>query len=246
MSIQWESREMIFSIVEKNIVPTHIVLDIGAGIRPQSFFIPTTHIIVEPFLPYINSLKKEWMAIPRTVYLNGTWDRVLPFFPDKSVDTVFALDVIEHFEKEDGIRFIKEVERIASKQIVIFTPLGLYPQEYDESDLTDRWGLQGGYWQSHRSGWEPSEFSDSWDVFACKDFHTVDQHGSPMDRPFGAFWAIKSFSLQPVSPSERLFISELRMVDLIKYGFLSLKSKAQRKISYILSGQEKQPERFKS
>lgn len=244
MSIQWESRDKILDIVGQNILPSHTVLDIGAGIRPQSFFTPTTHIIVEPFLPYIDSLKKEWVAIPRMVYLNGTWDRVLPFFPDKSVDTVFALDVIEHFVKEDGIRFIQEAERIASKQIVIFTPLGMYPQEYDENDPTDRWGLQGGYWQSHRSGWEPSEFSDGWKVIACKDFHTVDQHGNTLDQSFGAFWAIKTLTSQTVSPAERLFISELEIPDLMKYGFLALKSRAQRKISGIVSRLIKQPNPF--
>src|SRR5205085_2801196 len=36
---------------------------------------------------------------PRYVFVNATWDQVLPMLPDKSVDSVFALDFIEHLEK---------------------------------------------------------------------------------------------------------------------------------------------------
>ena len=235
MSIYWENRDAILDVVTKNIIPTHTVLDIGAGIRPQSFFVPTTHIIVEPFLPYIDAAMKDYTGIPRMVYLNGTWDKVLPFFPDKSVDTIFALDVIEHFEKEDGIRFLQEVERIARKQIVIFTPLGMYPQEDTDDNPVDRWGMLGGYWQSHRSGWEPSEFGEGWKIFACKDFHVVDQHNNETTETFGAFWAIKIFSSQSISTAERLFISELNNIDIVRYGYHAIKSNTRKKISKLIS-----------
>ena len=59
----------------------------------------------------------------RFVPFNGTWDQVLPLMPDASVDSVFALDVIEHMEKDDGLKFLREAERVARCQVMIFTPL---------------------------------------------------------------------------------------------------------------------------
>jgi hypothetical protein len=227
MNIHWEARNSILEVVSKNVIPTSIVLDVGAGIRPQFFFIPTTHIIIEPFLPYIDVLQKNNLGIRRMVYLNGTWDKIMPIFPDKSVDTIFAIDVIEHLEKKDGQLFLREAERIATNQIVIFTPLGMYPQEYHESDPTDRWGMQGGYWQSHRSGWQPSEFSDGWEIFASKDFHTIDQHGSTLTEPFGAFWAIKSFSTQRTPVDERLHISEMSFSEIAKSSYQTFKTRTR-------------------
>jgi len=66
------------------------------------------------------------------------------------VDTVFALDVIEHLLRADGERLLQEVARVAYRQIVVFTPLGFMPQSYD--NRRNRIAGDGrGYWQTHRS-----------------------------------------------------------------------------------------------
>jgi SAM-dependent methyltransferase len=68
-------------------------------------------------------------------------------FPDQSFDCVAALDLIEHLEKKDGLRLLDDMERIARKRVVIFTPNGFLPQgEYDNNP-----------WQVHKSGWEVTE-----------------------------------------------------------------------------------------
>lgn len=64
-----------------------------------------------------------------------------------SFDCVIALDLIEHLRREDGIRLIAGMERVASRKVIIFTPNGFVPQApYD-----------GNAFQEHRSGWEPDE-----------------------------------------------------------------------------------------
>jgi hypothetical protein len=203
MNIKWCTRSELQITAAKQIIPTQVILDIGAGIEPQKFFKPAVHVIIDPYLPYINVLKEKKKA-DHMIFLHGTWDKTLPLFPDKSVDTIFALDVIEHFEKEDGLRFLKEAERVARKQIVIFTPWGLYEQDYDEDNLTDRWGMQGGFWQAHRSGWTPEDFDGEWQFFASKEFHKVDQHELVLDHPHGAFWAIKTFGSTHINLSQNL------------------------------------------
>jgi hypothetical protein len=117
----------------------------------------------------------------------------MKILPDKSVDSVFALDVIEHMEKEDGLKFLKEAERVARQQIMIYTPLGFYPQTYDDPDKSDRWGMGGGYWQTHRSGWSPEDFGEGWELICCKEYHFIDEDEQLLEKPFGAIWAFRNF-----------------------------------------------------
>lgn len=68
-------------------------------------------------------------------------------FEPGSFDCVVALDLIEHLPKEDGLRLIGMMERIARKKVIIFTPNGFLEQRaYDDNSL-----------QEHLSGWEPGE-----------------------------------------------------------------------------------------
>ncbi|HEY4481624.1 MAG TPA: hypothetical protein VI489_02105 [Candidatus Brocadiaceae bacterium] len=154
----------------------------------------------------------------------------MPFSPDKSIDTVFALDMIEHMEKEDGIKFIKEAERVTKNQIAIFTPLGLYPQSYGSENEVDRWGMNGGYWQSHRSGWLPADFDEQWEIIACKDFHLMDQHDCLLEEPFGAFWAIKTIENKTAPIENRYHISELTVTFLLEFMYKRILSMIRRRL----------------
>lgn len=71
-------------------------------------------------------------------------------FEPNSFDCVVALDLIEHFTKEDGFRLILLMESIARKKIIIFTPNGFQPQQPFEDNP----------WQLHRSGWHVEEMQD--------------------------------------------------------------------------------------
>lgn len=230
MGISWFLRDDLFKAVSEKIIPTYIVLDVGAGIRPQELFVPTVHLIIEPYQPYIEKTMNHQSEISRRVFLKGTWDEIIPFFPDKSIDTVFAVDVIEHMEKEDGLRFIKEAERVAKTQIAIFTPLGLYPQSYQSKNDIDRWGMDGGYWQSHRSGWEPGDFAGDWEFLACEAFHLTDQHDKTLEQPFGAFWAIKTIENKAASVENRYHIPELPLSFLLASVYERILSMIRRRM----------------
>jgi glycosyltransferase involved in cell wall biosynthesis len=90
-----------------------------------------------------------------------------------------------------GIEVLKQCDRIARKQIIFFTPLGMMPQEYEEGDQ-DGWGQHGGSWQTHRSGWDPAEFPTDWLFLVSKDFHQVNGKGEAFDPPYGAFIGIRT------------------------------------------------------
>lgn len=73
--------------------------------------------------------------------------RALPFSA-KSFDVAVCVEVIEHLHKEEGMRFLKQLEAIARRQVIITTPWGYFPivERKDNPNL------------SHLSGWLPEEF----------------------------------------------------------------------------------------
>jgi hypothetical protein len=192
MNVVYVSREQLDAAVRDKVRDVDVVLDIGPGIRPQTLVKPYVHICVDAHRPYLERLQQEAGDDPRYVLVNAVWDVALGMLPPKSVDTVFAIDVIEHMEKEAGRKMLREAERVARQQVVIFTPLGFFPQSYDDPDEPDRWGMDGAYWQTHRSGWELADFDDGWEIVCCKDFHLVDEHDQPLRVPMGAFWAVRT------------------------------------------------------
>jgi SAM-dependent methyltransferase len=68
---------------------------------------------------------------------------------DKQFDCVVALDIVEHFEKEDGHRFLRRLEQIARRRVIVLTPNGFQPSEPFDDNLSQR----------HLSGWDARELS---------------------------------------------------------------------------------------
>jgi hypothetical protein len=193
MVVTYVSRDEALAAVGTKIPDVEVVLDLGPGICPQPFIKkPYVHICVEAHRPYVDRLKRDVADDPKYVFINATWDEVISTFPDKSVDTVFALDFIEHLEKADGFRMLREAERVARCQVVVYTPLGFFPQSYDDAEKLDRWGMDGGKWQTHRSGWKLEDFGDQWEFVICPDYIHFDEHNQLMEQPTAAFWAIQN------------------------------------------------------
>ena len=94
MNVTWLEKDAVPAEIARRVQPADIVLDVGPGIRPQKHVFPLIHICVEPFAPYIERIREGVGDDPRFVFLNCTWQEGLKTLPDKSVDSVFALDVI--------------------------------------------------------------------------------------------------------------------------------------------------------
>lgn len=121
------------------------ILDLGCGYKSplkrlsKNFY----SVGVELFKPYLLK-SKEARIHDDYILADITKLGVRP----KSFDTVLALDVLEHLTKGDGLNMIKNMEKIASKKAVIFTPNGfLHQPEYD-----------GNVFQAHQSGWDVKAF----------------------------------------------------------------------------------------
>lgn len=111
------------------------------------WYTPREHMCVEPFVRYAEILRDAGFDVVQATALDA-----LNYLKDGSVDAVYLLDVIEHMERDCGLKVIENARRVARRQVVIFTPDGFQAQDYDA------WGLGGERWQTHRSGWTVDDF----------------------------------------------------------------------------------------
>lgn len=115
----------------------------------MQWYAPVTHICIEPYGPYADVLEDAGYMVCRE-----TAKRALRYCQG---DAVYLLDVIEHMERHVGQCVIEMAVRAARCQVVIYTPMGFLEQTHDA------WGMGGERWQTHRSGWTPSDFP-GWDI----------------------------------------------------------------------------------
>jgi len=99
---------------------------------------PTYLVGLDIFAPYFKDAKDVYDDVIQCDI------RHLPL-RDSSVEYFLATDVIEHLEKNEGLKFLSNLEAIATKQIVIVTPVGY--------ELGANTFSNGNYYRLHRSGW---------------------------------------------------------------------------------------------
>lgn len=186
----YDNPSSFLNAVDKEILKTEVAMDIGCGIHPMNYFRPSLHILIEPWKEYADIIQYRYKDDKSVLILNSD-GLIIEKFADKSVDSIFLLDVIEHIEKETGKKILAQCERIARQQIIIFTPYGFMPQHVDH-ETKDAWGLSGNSVQEHISGWTPKDFDSEWKHFICLDYHREDYKKDKLDKPYGAFFAIKN------------------------------------------------------
>ncbi|MFC2072263.1 class I SAM-dependent methyltransferase [Chloroflexota bacterium] len=72
--------------------------------------------------------------------------RKLPL-KENSFDIVLSVEVLEHLEKEDGQKSIKAWEKIARRQVIITTPVGICEVQ----------APNGSSYDEHKASWYPGE-----------------------------------------------------------------------------------------
>lgn len=201
-----DSAQALENAATEAIAHTDVVLDIGCGIRPMTRFEPKVHLCLEPFDPYTAILQRRFARAPGVVPLKIGALEGLALLPDRSVDSIFLLDVIEHMPKEHGVSVLRHCERVARRQIVVATPLGFMPQVHEAGEM-DGWGVSHNKLQDHLSGWEPDDFDEGWRFLLCPTYHTADAKGQRLEKPFGSFYAIRDIpALLPMLPVKPLLI----------------------------------------
>ncbi len=136
-------------IIENELKDLHTLLDVGCGNNSpvKSFATKMFKVGVDAFLPSIEESKKQ--KIHNEYYCLDIL-KIDQQFKSNEFDAVVACDVIEHLKKEDGLKLLDMMEKIAAKKVIIYTPNGFLKQG-------DRFNNP---WQVHLSGWEVEEFKN--------------------------------------------------------------------------------------
>jgi len=142
---------LVWRLVDKNSVT---IIDVGCEYGPTARLIrlharKTFIVGIDRYLPFLRSCKKRKLY-DDLVLCDA---RALPF-KGRSSDAVLALEVIEHLPKNAGLSFLADLEKIASRQVLVSTPVG-----FMEKSPKCRDSLEGEL-RKHRSGWLPREFED--------------------------------------------------------------------------------------
>jgi len=124
------------------------VLNLGCGLGQHAGGLPAKHQLhVDVWPQYLDQIKD---MLP-TIKLDIT---NLSMFVDKSWDVVMCIDVIEHLTKENAEKAITEMERIARKKVVLYTPIGFHKQDDGQG-----WGAGNPEYQAHRCGFTTEEMT---------------------------------------------------------------------------------------
>ena len=177
------------------------ILDVGSGpcqkLKDRRFA-GVDITCLDIFKPYLSACQKLGFKV-----LNGDAKKLKSYFNDKSFDIALLIDVLEHFTKTDGKNVLSQVEKIARKQIIIWTPVGMYPQDYDCVD--ESWKAFGNLqtkqknkYQQHISSWYPKDLEKMGYVCTVlKDYHPDIRSVShklkdqPVPITASQMWAIK-------------------------------------------------------
>ena len=136
-------------IIRHNLGDMKTILDVGCGDGSMMLKINFDNKYdvtgIDLYSPYLRMAKG-----------NGVYKKIVKGsiknmkFKNRSFDAVLASQVIEHISKREGIKMIKEMERIAKKKVIIATPKGFVPFEpFEKKDNNPL--------QVHKSGWEIDE-----------------------------------------------------------------------------------------
>jgi hypothetical protein len=119
------------------------VLDVGCGnLSPLRTLRVETLVGVEGFEP---ARQEAQTNATHDEILLGDVRQVRSLLGERRFDACVALDLIEHLPKESGWKLLSDLEHLATRRVVIFTPNGFLPQR-GHGDL-----------QEHLSGWTPEE-----------------------------------------------------------------------------------------
>jgi hypothetical protein len=168
------------------------LLDIGCGEKSPIFRVSTSIARTTGVDSHLPSIERSRAAGIHTDYVQMNITDVGSSFETRSYDCVVALDVVEHFDKEDGLRLLDAMERIARKKVVVFTPNGFVAQPATSDNPH----------QLHRSGWTAAEMrARGYEIVGIGGWRPLrGAYANPRIRPF---WLTERLSLL----TERFFES---------------------------------------
>jgi hypothetical protein len=178
-----------YKIFSKSVRGMNTLLDVGCGSNsPLQYVSPRPYSVgLDAFAPSIDRSRAKGI---HDEYLRMNFSDIDHNIESSSFECVLANDVLEHLEKEAGLRFLQSLERIATKRVIIFTPNGFLTQE----------PFEGNPWQRHLSGWSVKEMrSRGYRVYGINGWKAI--RGEMCEIKFRPklLWLIISYFTQPIT-----------------------------------------------
>jgi SAM-dependent methyltransferase len=138
-------RNNFSGLFHREIADGWTILDVGCGHHSSIAGITKNALRVglDHYEPYISRSRSQ--SIHNFYILSDA--TALPF-ETNSFDCALATEVLEHLHKQEGLRMIEEMERVAKKKILLTTPNGFLPTYPGPNDNPD---------EAHLSGWAVDE-----------------------------------------------------------------------------------------
>jgi hypothetical protein len=130
--------------INENTVTSRSVVELGAGFFRRLENVHSnvkTKIGIEIYKPYIDNATYH-----NCIKIHGDALKYRELLVGYDLDTVLIVDVLEHFEKEIGFKWINDLKQ-DFKKILLMLPAGRYEQNEDVT------GFGGHEYQTHRSYW---------------------------------------------------------------------------------------------
>lgn len=183
---RYDPNQMLVMLAfRKALLGCNSVLDVGCGYSGKLRLLGAPN--TTGFEGYHPDFEKAKSQNTHDLLIEGNALELPKFFQPRQFDACVAFDVIEHFKKEDGLKLMRDMERIARKRVVLFTPKGFLPQKHSADDDL----------QVHLSGWEPSEMKGyGYDVSGLLGPKVLRGEGHALKKRPAAFWGIISFLTQ--------------------------------------------------
>lgn len=170
-------------VLEKEFSDCNSVLDVGCG-HSSLIGMIRKKFSSEGIDIYRKNIIESRKKKLHDKYTVGDIKKLLKIYRNNNFDACVAIDVIEHFNKKDAIKLIKDMEAIARKKVVILTPNGFYEQhDYD-----------GNPHQVHKSGWKKKDLEKlGYKVYGLRGLKFLrDDHAGIKYKPW-IFWGACSF-----------------------------------------------------
>lgn len=156
VEMPWSHEHIVFENLDRE---AKSIIDLGCGdgepmrfINKNKQFYSVGLDIFEPCL----KVARDRRSHDEYLLADVRW---LPF-KSKSFDIVLCLEVIEHLEQNEGEKLLREMERIARKQVILSTPAVPFKQGQSE--------IGGNPFQRHKTYWPATKFAKlGYEVKAC-------------------------------------------------------------------------------
>jgi len=188
--LPFNPRHIIEKTLDKN---TKTLLDVGCGrggnilvVKRQRTHAGIKVVGFDMFKPYVC----ECVEL-------GVYDNLMicdakhmPFNLECSFDVVLCSEVIEHMTKKEGVKLLENVEKLASRQVIVTTPFGYTEGPYNKIE-------EDNICQLHRSGWDPADFRKrGYEVWGMHQFSPLEKLPLVQKLPFNFnIWFLFPFSL---------------------------------------------------